>query len=189
MRKRVVGALILLVLGELSLEAYGKKEWYIGADFSVGRTQTTFVVDDSSIVEKPRTQMGMIKVGAQLPRHLRVQAILRDEKIFWKRTEKIYTLGVEMLKSLQLSKAAEIFLKVGVGAEHTKLHGDFETTSTFGISATVGAGVMIRVSEHIEMDLGLDIEKRSFGSVDSGETTVDLSDRLFREYVGFNYRF
>lgn len=210
MKKLVVGLLSLglfttPVLAEIESQTAPeapqtkKSRFYVGVDLFQGDSEfeLTSTGDLVGKLEKEFDQDGLrVKLGAELEDNWRVQGYFKreDTDAF---DNDIYGIGVDVIKSFQVTNRFYPFIQAGVSFDWVELekspYAYYTEDSLNATALKLGIGARFDVTDSVELMAGYDWQYRKWQDIEVYQYpfiyTIEQEDTSKTLYLGFNVNF
>jgi len=190
-KKIVFGALVCASLVTTSAMAEDS-EFYVGLDvFTSSNTFTLEALGDS--VDADDDSDGFkLKFGANLEEGWRVQGYYQhetyDETLYDDTNDVLNEIGVDVIKGFEVTPEFSPFIQAGLGYGWMDVEGYSENTAN-DVSLKLGAGVMYQITPTFEAIAGVDLQYRNWSDLMVGTTTIEISEKSTKFYIGANIHF
>ncbi len=191
----------MLLAGELLQSKSSGPKIFFGVDYFDG--ETNLDRDHSTIgnVDFDIDVTGYrIKLGVQAQENLRVQGFFKvedlDKEIFALSSDgKIYGIGGEGQLMLPINPNFSPYVLGGISADFAELDDpgvEYSEETINGIALKAGVGALLKFNEHIELQLGWNIQYRTWQDIEfdeSGSIELEQEDISQTYMVGLNFFF
>lgn len=189
-------SLLLLIISSL----YSDAKIYMGA--SAGYTSESYEKSEKTLITNPDTTgdspSAKFKIGYgdrdAYAIEFSFDYIDNKMSVFSQNDSTKYGMNVEFVKGFNLDTFVQPFFKAGFGAGFLDTAYENDKTINYG-TFNLGAGLLIPISEHFDLELGYDYKYVSYERIevtDSSNTVTDrytLKSHINTIYTGFNVRF
>lgn len=166
---------------------------YVGVD--VGKANNT----DKSTVEGTTFKYNndykdiKLKLGIEADEATDIQLtytrITYDNGVFYGSTgTALQEIGIDIIKEFEVTSSFYPFLKLGVG--YGKMDSQHAVMGTVNeISSNIGAGLSVKLIDHVSAHVGADYVYRHWSNVSDGSFTYATRGSAIQPYVGVNFKF
>jgi len=196
MKKIIIATLLGTSL--ISTQALAEDSVYIGLDvLSSGNTFTVEArnsangataaadVDDNSKGFK-------LKVGIEVSDGWRFQGYYLgetyDTPVFDASNDYLSEIGIDVIKGFEVTPKFSPFVQVGLGYGWMDVDG-YTDDAISAVSMKIGAGVMYKVTDNIELLAGIDLQYRKWQDIKINTITFETSEKSTKLYAGLNFHF
>ncbi|HEX5329075.1 outer membrane beta-barrel protein [Sulfuricurvum sp.] len=186
--KKIVFSL-LLACGLMASET----GFYVGIDVGKANNSDKSTAEGTNFKYSNDYKDIKLKLGLEADEVTNIQLtytrITYDNGVFYGSTgTTLQEVGIDLIKEFEVTSSIFPFLKIGLG--YGKMDSEHSVMGSVNeMSSNIGAGLSVKLIDHVSAHVGADYVYRHWNNVSDGSFVYETRGSAIKPYVGLNFEF